>query len=113
MEDKKEKRTWHYCLEPVHFDMYCDKCEGTNITWSEYVHQIWCYDCEIDTEGFKGIFDGPIPAYCAELMGISFDRVDIETGKIEKLNIENDTTKLQWIPMADEEVKAKWKEVER
>lgn len=108
----KEKREWHYCLEPVRFDMNCDKCKGTNITWSEFVHQIWCYDCKIDTDGFDGIFGGPIPAHCAELMGISFDRVIIETGQIEKLNIENDENNLlQWIPMSDEDVVKKWKVV--
>ena len=107
----KEKRKWHYCLEPSHFSMTCDKCEGTNITWSEFVHQIWCYDCEIDTDGFDGIFGGPIGWHVTELLGTSFDRVIIETGKIESCVLED--TKLQWIPMTDEEASSKWKEKRR
>lgn len=29
-----------------------------------------------------GIFDGPIPAQAAKLLGISFDRIDLETNKV-------------------------------
>jgi hypothetical protein len=76
--------------------MRCDKCwsgdlndgTGTNIEWSEYEHKIWCYDCEIDTEGFKGIFDGPIPLQASRLLGITFDRINLETKQIERFNLE-------------------------
>lgn len=89
------KRTWHYILPPTAFDMRCDKCwkgdlgdgTGTNITWSEYAHKIWCYDCEVDTEGFKGIFDGPIPMGVSRMLGITFDRFNMETNQIERFNI--------------------------
>jgi len=54
------KREWVYCHQPTAYEISCDKCNGSNITWSEYEKMIWCYDCEIDTEGNGGIFNGPI-----------------------------------------------------
>lgn len=89
----KNKRTWYYCQSPVVFEMQCDKCEGQNITWSEFERMIWCYDCEIDTEGYKGIFDGPVPIHISGLIGMSFDRYNMETCEIEKFDIE----KADWL----------------
>ena len=97
-----KKRTWHYILPPTAFDMRCDKCwegdlsdgTGTNITWSEFEHMIWCFDCEIDTEGFAGVFDGPIPMYASRMLGITFDRFNMETNQIERFNIET----CEWDP---------------
>jgi len=54
------KRTWHFIYNPDEYEIRCDKCKGRNIAWSEFEHRIWCYDCNIDTEGDGGIFDGPI-----------------------------------------------------
>lgn len=81
------KRTWHYIQDPSTFDMACDKCGGTNITWSEYEGMIWCYDCEIDTPGYPGIFDGPIPIQLSAMFGILFDRFNMETQKNRKIYI--------------------------
>lgn len=78
-----KKRKWVYCMQPAEFSMECDKCHGTNITWSEFEHLIWCYDCQIDTEGEKGIFEGPIPFFASELMGISFARYYIKSRTIK------------------------------
>jgi len=82
-------------MPPWMFDMRCDKCwggdiseKGTNIEWSEYAHLIWCYDCEIDTGGFPGIFDGPVPIQTCYLLGLSFDRYNLETNQIERYNLE-------------------------
>ena len=55
------KRSWHYIHEPKFYEMLCDKCEGSNICWSEFKGLIWCMDCKIDTRGNEGIFSGPIP----------------------------------------------------
>lgn len=98
-----KKRTWHYILPPTAYDMRCDKCwtgeldddTGTNITWSEYEHMIWCFECEVDTEGFKGIFDGPIPIQTTFLLGLHFDRFNMKTNQIEKFNIETS----DWDPL--------------
>jgi len=53
----------------------CDKCGGENIAWSEYADMIWCYDCEIDTKGTAGIFDGPVPVNICKMMGMSLEKV--------------------------------------
>jgi len=74
---EQEKRMWCYIQPPPMFGIKCDKCGGENITWSEWQGLIWCFDCEIDTVGTKGIFDSPIPKQMAELLGISFDRVTL------------------------------------
>ena len=76
-----EKRTWCYCMKPTAYEISCDLCGGTNIHWSEFEHMIWCYDCEKDTPGNPGIFDGPIPIKLCEMLGMSFDRIDLTTGE--------------------------------
>jgi hypothetical protein len=90
-----EKRTWCYLLKPTEYDMRCDKCwsgdlndgTGKNITWSEYKGHIWCYDCEIDTKGFQGIFGGPIPIHATYMLGLHFNRINFNTGKVEYFNL--------------------------
>ena len=78
------KRRWCYAQSPRVYEISCDLCEGSNITWSEFEHMIWCFDCKKDTPGKGGIFDGPIPLGCCNLLGIRFDRINIKTGKIMK-----------------------------
>lgn len=70
-------------MNPAAYSIRCDKCNGGNIEWSEWEHMIWCYDCEIDTEGFPGIFDGPIAVTVAELLGLSFDRWNMIEQRVE------------------------------
>jgi len=81
--DKLNKRKWHYIMKPHCYLIHCDVCEGTNIEWSEYEHKIWCYDCEIDTDGTAGIFCGPIGWGVAQSMGISFNRWNMDKQRIE------------------------------
>ncbi len=84
-----KKRESCYYQHPYAYDIECDQCGGTNITWSEYEKKIWCFDCEIDTDGTGGIFDGPIPVQLCEMMGISFDRIRVSDGKRLKMMINN------------------------
>jgi len=103
MNDELKKRTSCYIQNPVNYEIACDKCNGTNIEWSEYEGLIWCQDCKIDTPGTKGIFDGPIPLEVCKVLGISFDRYDI----VNKRRIpfeewvknagRNETTKFEFI----------------
>jgi hypothetical protein len=72
-----KKRQWCYSQNPKIYCIECDKCGGSNIQWSEFEGHIWCYDCEIDTKGTGGIFDGPIPINLCKSMGIHFDRIDL------------------------------------
>lgn len=74
------KREWCYCQSPAMYDIACDLCNGMNNTWSEYEHLIWCYDCQKDTPGNGGIFNGPIGRELSKLLGISFNRIEIATG---------------------------------
>jgi len=92
---KLQKRKWVYIQSPVAYEMCCDKCLGSNITWSEYQHMIWCYDCQKDTPGFSGIFDGPIPLEVSKILGIRFSRIYLKTGRIMNEVIRN-TGKIVW-----------------
>ena len=82
-----KKRTSHYIQEPPTYCIECDKCDGTNITWSEFDRKIWCYDCKIDTKGTMGIFDGPIPVEACKVMGICFDKWDMVNKKVIKFEM--------------------------
>ena len=89
-----KKRTWIYCQSPEMYEISCDSCGGNNITWSEFEGMLWCFDCKIDTPGNEGIFDGPIPLEICKMLGISFDRIDLETG--ERLYMKQVEDKLVW-----------------
>jgi hypothetical protein len=89
------KRKWCYCQPPETYEISCDLCNGSNITWSEYEHMIWCYDCQKDTLGNGGIFDGPIPLEVTKILGISFDRIEIPSGKLLEMK-QTKEGKLYW-----------------
>lgn len=79
-----EKRKWCYAQSPAVYGIECDLCHGTDITWSEFEKMIWCFKCEKDTPGTEGMFGGPIPVGLCKMMGILFDTIDLETGKVVK-----------------------------
>ena len=81
---RKKKRKYVYCQQPTMYDVdSCPKCGKLNITWSEYVDMLWCFDCKIDfVPEHWGVFDGPIPMQLSKLLGMSFDRIEIKTGKL-------------------------------
>lgn len=78
------KRTWVYICQPFVYGITCDKCNGSDITWSEFEHMIWCYACKVDTEGTEGVFDGPIPINMSHLLGMCFSRYNMETKQLEE-----------------------------
>lgn len=87
----KKKRTWFYTLPPAAYEIICSQCGGSNLWWSEYESHIWCYDCEIDFDpkwSNAGIFSGPIPIKTSYIVGLVFDRFNMETNKVEILNLE-------------------------
>lgn len=90
-----KKRKWIYILKPPRYEIRCDLCGGTNITWSEFEHRIWCFECKKDTPGTGGIFDGPIPLEVCKMLGVSFDKIQIPSGKILEMK-ETKTGKLYW-----------------
>lgn len=85
-----KKRTWIYVQPPIAYEVYCDLCGNKYVEWSEFEHHVWCWRCLKDTPGTEGgIFDGPVPIYGAEILGICFDRIDLKTGKYLKPVIRN------------------------
>lgn len=92
----KEKRKWVYLQTPPTYEILCDCCSGVNIEWSEFKGMVWCYDCKIDTPGTPGIFGGPIPFETATLLGLCFDRLDLETNQVLTCSFD-EFGELQWL----------------
>ena len=74
------KRIDCYVCSPVSMELTCPKCNGVNITWSEWEKHIWCYDCNLDVEYKSGF--GPVPVQLASMLGIDLRRYNIESGEI-------------------------------
>ena len=82
-----KKRTWVYVMSPIAYEISCDKCGGSNITWSEFEHKIFCFDCKVDTRGNEGIFGGPIPLEVSKMFGTTFDRFYFKDKIIREMKI--------------------------
>lgn len=81
------RRTWVYCQSPKAYEIASCDCGNEDTQWSELEDHLWCEKCQKDfIPAHNGIFDGPIPMRVAEMMGIRFDRIMIESGKIERFN---------------------------
>ena len=90
-----EKRKWVYLQQPSVFDMSGCSCGNNNTQWSEYKDHLWCDVCQKDfIPEDNGIFDGPIPVKLAAMMGISFDRFNLETEEIERFELDNEGFKI-------------------
>lgn len=83
-------REWCYVEYPRKYGIAPCSCGNENTQWSEFKDHLWCDKCNIDfIPEHWGILDGPIPFYTAtKLFKISFDRYNIQTGKISHL-VEN------------------------
>jgi len=81
------KRTWVYAQSPTFYEIRCDLCGRTNVTWSEYIHHIWCYDCQKDTKGTQGLLNTPIQTQVAAMLGVSFDRVMLSNDEYQKYDL--------------------------
>lgn len=99
-EKPLEKRTWHYLRQPSHFEMAPCSCGNAETQWSEFAKHLWCAKCEKDfIPEHDGLFSGPILANVDTLLGIDFDRFNIETGQAERW----DDEKLDWFPEQPQE----------
>lgn len=85
-----ERRKWHYAQPPATYGMAgCPICGNFKTQWSEYQKHNWCAKCEIDfIPEHAGIFDGPIPINVCAMLGIYFDRVNLETNQIETFDLD-------------------------
>lgn len=90
------RRTWIYAMRPQSYEIACDKCNGSNIHWSEYQHMIWCYKCNLDTPGTVGVFDGPIPLEVSKMLGVSFDRIHLKSHKLMKMMVPKNGKRVYW-----------------
>lgn len=80
------KRTHCYVMSPQSYEISgCPVDPNHRVNWSEYEKYLWCFNCELDfLPSHNGIFDGPISMGLTTLVGISFDRINIETDEIIK-----------------------------
>lgn len=84
-----KKRKWAYILPPAAYEITCDVCGGP-VEWSEYEGRVWCKKCGKDVKGTGGIFNVPVPIQACEFLGISFDRVDLATGRRLYMKVKDD-----------------------
>ena len=73
-----------YIMPPSAYQISCDICSG-EVQWSEYKKMVFCPKCQLDTFGTGGFLDGPVPIQLCKILGISFDRIDLKTGKRLKM----------------------------
>lgn len=79
-----ERRTWVYVQTPDNYGFPAHSCGQVADQWSEFVGHLWCEKCSVDFKpDHGGVFDGPVPLHTAGLLGLSFDRYNLETGQIE------------------------------
>lgn len=84
-----EKRTHVFLQPPSHFEISGCSCGNDNTQWSEYVKHIWCDKCQIDfIPEHGGVFDGPIPVKISHMLGLSFDRLNLQTNQVEMFTTE-------------------------
>ena len=88
-ETQLKKRTWVYIMAPSSYDIAPCGCGNQETQWSEYEGYLWCDKCQKDfVPEHNGVFDGPIPAGAAKMLGMTFDRMEIATGNIKHFNTE-------------------------
>jgi len=89
MSEELEKRKWCYVMAPWAYEIAPCACGNTDTQWSEFKGRLWCAKCEIDfIPAHNGIFDGPIPVATSHLLGIRFDRINLETNEVEPFELE-------------------------
>lgn len=82
-----EKRTWVYVQRPCVYDVAGCTCGNEGPDWSEFKGHLWCAACAIDFKpSHSGVFDGPIGTQTAAMLGMSFDRFNLDTQQIEKFS---------------------------
>lgn len=86
-----EKRTWHYIQPPSQYGIPGCACGNCNTQWSEFKDRLWCDKCEIDFQPEHwGVFDGPIPVATSMMLGMCFDRFNLETQAVEPFELVSD-----------------------
>ena len=99
MSDELVKRKWCYVQSPSDYEIGPCPCGNHNTQWSEWQKHLWCDVCKKDfISESNGVFDGPILVEVCRMMGISFDRINLETETLEVLNAETGEYETKEIP---------------
>lgn len=78
------RRTFFYLAPPKDFEVAACKCGNIETEWSEHEHHLWCDKCQLDfTPEHFGVLGGPILINVAKMLGICFDRYNLETKQVE------------------------------
>lgn len=90
---EKTLRTHVYVQRPRIYEIAPCACGNADPDWSEFEKHLWCQKCEIDfIPEHDGIFGGPIPVETCGMLGISFDRYNLETKQVEPFVVDTPTT---------------------
>ncbi len=81
------KRKWCYVGAPMMFDYPPCSCgDIEHQVWSEYEKHVWCPICQKDyVPDHHGILSTPIPLGVANMLGITFDTIDLDTMTIHSV----------------------------
>jgi ribosomal protein S27E len=83
------RRTWCYARPPAAFEVAPCECGNEHTQWSEFERHLWCDVCKKDfVPAHGGVFSGPIPVKLAAMLGVTFDRIDLATGKLDRYDLE-------------------------
>jgi hypothetical protein len=94
MTQELVKRKWVYIAAPSVYEIAPCSCGNHETQWSEYEGHLWCDKCQKDfIPEHGGIFDGPIGLMTCEMLGISFDRFNLETQEIEPFTLDEPENK--------------------
>lgn len=89
LEKPLEKRTWVYVQSPEVYGLPQCKLGHPNPQWSEFKGRLWCDQCQEDyIPEHNGVFDGPINVNVAGMLGMCFDRLNLETKTVEIFDID-------------------------
>lgn len=84
-----EKRTWAYLQPPKAFEVAPCACGNHETQWSEFKGHLWCDKCQVDFKpAHNGVFDGPIPLHVSAMLGLRFDRFNLVTGRVERMDLD-------------------------
>lgn len=88
----KVMRTWHYVQSPDAYEMAPCDCGNTRTQWSEYSDHLWCDRCQKDfVPAHPGVLGGPVLLEVSAALGICFDRVNLETNRLERFDLTTGT----------------------
>lgn len=94
-------RGWRFLQPPAAFGMAPCTCGSSATAWSQFDKLLRCDTCGKEfVPAHRGVFDGPIRFRTAHLEGLSFDRLNLRTGEVERF----DPKKLRYVDQSGDPV---------